>query len=273
MKCLAATILFLASTSAMADCAPAYKLEGNVMIKGCDRSKQACVDAAQAVHQYFENQPDDDNDFSIALSTSPWRAYDGDMRIIEVGELAALVRGQIKQQEQVVLMGSWTGVAPGMDNQSLAARLSTALDGFPVVGQDGFLWISKDGSLRTTQQAFTVRDGAGVYAVPEGGEVMIAMVAGWPSFLEETFVKDGNAYAVMRAGAGHDIFGLCPERALASFEAAARMGNPIAAYNAALMRLERGGRANMDAARALLARGAGLGDAKSAEKLESLGAP
>ena len=50
MKCLAATILFLASTSAMADCAPAYKLEGNVMIKGCDRSKQACVDAAQAVH-------------------------------------------------------------------------------------------------------------------------------------------------------------------------------------------------------------------------------
>ena len=34
----------------------------------------------------------------------------------------------------------------------------------PVDGQDGFLWIDKDGGLRTTQQAYTLRKAAGASA-------------------------------------------------------------------------------------------------------------
>ena len=45
---------------------------------------------------------------------------------------------------------------------------------------------------------------------------------------------------VVQAGVGYDVFLLCPERALAAFERAARMGSAIGAYNAGLIHAENG---------------------------------
>lgn len=149
---------------------------------------------------------------------------------------------------------------------SLADRVSKALDGFPAKGEDGFLWLADDGTRRTTRQAFTVFEGAGAYHVPKGSEVLAPLAAGWPAFVEDRIPED-NAELLMRAAVGWDVFFLCPERALAGFERAAGQGSAIAAYNAAVMRLERNVEGDRAAALALLERGAALGDAKSDARL------
>ena len=119
---------------------------------------------------YFEAAPDDPALMRVGLQSSPWRLYDGDMRILTIEELAAVVRANRDATEtRVELVGSWTGVSPSPGVPSLADRLSQALDGFPVRGEDGFLWVKADGSRRTTRQAFTARKGAGAYFVPKGG--------------------------------------------------------------------------------------------------------
>ena len=197
--------------------------------------------------------------------------YDGEMRILTVQDVVTMVRPMLKGEvKRIELQGSWTGMAPDKSGKSLARKLSDALGGFPVSGTDGFMWVAKNGTLRTTHQAFSVRKGSGPYGVRPGGEVMASLVAGWPSDLEDFFVKQGDADGVMRAAAGWDIFYLCPDHALASFERAAKMGNPIAAYNAAVMHLERSGEKDKQAAIVLLSQASKLGDKKSGELLQKL---
>lgn len=104
----------------------------------------------------------------------------------------------------------------------------------------------------------------------EGDEVMVSLAAGWYTEVEDAIVKRKDADALMHAGAGWDIYGLCPDRALKTFEAAAKMSNSIAAYDAAVMRLERNGKGDMEAARALLSQAAEAGDGKAKEKLRTL---
>ena len=94
------------------------------------------------------------------------------------------------------------------------------------------------------------------YFVNDDAEIMEALVAGWPSELEDEFARAGNAEGVMRAGAGYDIWGLCADQALAAFERAAKMSDAIAAYNAAMIRLDR----------------AGDGDKRALEKLQEVNA-
>lgn len=272
MKRLATAALFFVSLGALADCESSLALDGMVFIEPCDPKTATCKSAAESLHDYMELSEDSPAVLTIGLHTSPWRMYDADMRILTVEEMAAKIRPSLKGGviKRVELQGSWTAVAPDKHHKSLAERLSKALNGFPVGGTDGFLWISKDGSLRTTHQAFTVRKGAGPYRVRIGGEVMASLVAGWSSDWEEAFVKDGNSLGVMHAGAGWDIHYLCPERALAAFELAANMSNPIAAYNAALIRLDRGGKTDRKAAIALLSRASELGDQPAQAMLRAL---
>jgi TPR repeat protein len=175
-----------------------------------------------------------------------------------------------KGLKRVVLVSSWTDVAPDRGNKSLAQKLSDALKGFPVSGMDGFLWIAKDGAMRTTRQAYTVKQGYGPYSIADGDEVMVSLAAGWPAELEDYFVKERNAEGIMQAGAGRDIYSLCPDRALQAFEAAAKLSHPIAAYNAAVMRLERNGEGDIEAATALLSQAASAGDKKSRARLQKL---
>jgi hypothetical protein len=206
--------------------------------------------------------------FTIGMQSSPWRMYDGDMRILTVDDVAAAVRAKLDGKvERVELIASWTGVSPQAGVPSLAERVSKALGGFPVKGEDGFLWLAPDGTRRTSRQAFTLREGAGSYFLPKGSEVFVPLVAGWPAFVEDR-IPDDNPDLLLRAAAGWDVFFLCPARALAGFERAAAKGSAIAAYNAAVMRLERDGDGDRAAAFALLERGMALGDARSRARIE-----
>lgn len=245
-------------------------LSGTVTVETCSPQESAdCVFAGNVLHSYFAAAPDDPAVMGVGLQSSPWRLYDADMRILTIEELAATVRANRDATEtRIELIGSWTGVSPSPGVPSLAEQLSMALDGFPVRGEDGFLWVKPDGSRRTTRQAYTAREGAGSYFLPKGGEVMPALAGGWPAFVEDR-IPDDQPELLMRAAAGWDVFFLCPDKALAGFERAAAKGSAIAAYNAALMRLERGDMANRATALVLLERGVALGDAKSGTRLEA----
>jgi len=162
---------------------------------------------------------------------------------------------------------SWSGVSPEAGVPSLAERLSKAM-GLPVSGLDGFLWVDRAGNLRTTRQEFTGRRNTGPYGVKAGAEVFVPLAGGWAAGLEDRFPDD--AALLLDAAVGWDVLMLCPDKALAGFEAAAAKGSAIAAYNAGLMRAERMRAGDAEAALALFERGAALGDAKSAERAGKL---
>lgn len=263
--------LCLLSPAALACDTSHLSLSGGLSVKTCSPKPGStdCVDSSVTLHAYMEAVPDDDSLFSIGLQSSPWHMYDGDMRILTADDIAATVKPRLDAKvKRVELIGSWTGVSPQPGVPSLADRLSKALDGFPVKGENGFLWLKKDGARRTTRQAFTVREGGGSYFLPKGAELFVPLVAGWPAFVQDQIPED-NAEMLMRAAAGQEIFFLCPDKALEGFEHAAGKGSAVAAYNAAIMRLERGDSGDRAAALALLERGATLGDAKSRVRLDA----
>jgi len=260
--------LILAALCASACASPALacvktsELEGVLRIPFCDPEAHAdCRRAEEAVYEYTQTM-DMPGVLSIAAQTSPWRIYDGNHRILTVDELAIDMRALRTNEERAYLVGSWTARQPG-GGDSLAQRVSAALDGFPVDGTDGFLWLTAAGGLRTTQQAFSTWK-SGPYRIREGEDVMAAMVPGAMTLFEDRLIADGLAEGVVAAGVGHDVFHLCPERALAAFERAAAMGSAIGAYNAALMHGESGNRAKAIVA---LERAVTLGDEKAKARL------
>lgn len=244
-------------------------LSGTVTVPTCSPAADAdCLYAGEVVHAYMEKVPDSDEVYTIGLQASPWHLYDGEMRILTVDDLAAMLRPQLDGKvKRIELIGSWTGVSPAAGVPSQADRLSKALDGLPVQGEDGFLWLSADGSRHTTRQAFTAREGAGSYYVPRGKDVLVALADGWPAYVEDR-IPDNEPDLLMRVGVAKDVFMLCPGEALAAYERAAGKGSAIAAYNAALMRLERAADGDREAALKLLERGVTLGDTRSRKRLE-----
>lgn len=260
--------LCLLSPAALACDTSHLSLSGTLSVTTCSPKRDSnCVASGQALYEYMEAVPDSDEVFTIGLQANPWRMYDGEMRILTVEDVADSIRQKLEGKvKRVELIGSWTGVSPEPGVPSQAERISKALGGLPVKGEDGFLWLAKDGTRRTTRQAFTVREGAGSYSLPEGAEVFVPLVAGWPAYVQEQIPED-DANLLTLAAAGWDIFFLCPDKALDGFETAAAKGSAIAAYNAALMRLERGDDGDRAAAISLLERGAALGDAKSRARL------
>jgi hypothetical protein len=271
MRIAVAVLFVVFAGSSRADCVATLPLQGTETAPACNDHQPGCHPAAERLFEYLEKIPDSPSVVTIALQSSPWRMYDPDLRILTVEELAATIRPHLEDGvRKVQLVGSWTAVAPSDKQPALTEQVSRALDGFPVEGFEGFLWVSPNGELRTSRQAFTMRAGDGPYGVRDGDEVMVALVAGWHTTVESHWIEQRNAEGVMRAGVGWDVFGLCPDRALASFEKSAELGSPIGAYNAAIMRLERGGSSNQKEALVWLERAAALGDAKAIEKLASL---
>lgn len=273
LKLLLLTLLLAASNQVLADCQPPTGLEGVISLDQCTTG-ESCVSGAEALYQYSSKKKDVDDDptvLNITLHASPWRLYDADNRILTINELAEIVKPYLaKGVKRIVLKASWSGVAPAPREKSLAAKLSETLNGLPVEGSDGFLWVDKDGSTRTTHQAVTIFQGGSPYKVHPGREVMASMVAGWPATAETTFLQNRDHDGLKDAAAGWDILFLCPEHALQAFDTAARFSNPIAAYNAALMRLERNSRGDLEAASELLAQAAKAGDKKAQARLENL---
>lgn len=264
--------LSLLSSTVLACEASQLGLSGSVMVPTCFPSQMPdqCRNAGELLGHYMEAVPDSDDVLTIGIHSSPWHLYDTEMRILSIDEFASSVRSGLDGKvTRIELIASWTAVSPSPGVPSLAAQLSDALGGFPVSGESGFLWLNKDGTRHTTRQAFTVREGAGSYSASEGEPLLVSLVAGWPAQLPEN-AAPGDAYVQMRAAAGKDILLLCPDKALLGFEHAAEMGNAVAAYNAAIMRLERSGKSDRAAALALLERGAALGDEKSRVKLDLL---
>jgi hypothetical protein len=265
---LALLALLAACAAARADCPTTLPLKGVVDIGNCDPKREDCVPAADALYEYSRAMPDaGDEVLRIMLHGSPWHLYAADYRIMTVESMAGMVRQQGSKIREVVLLSSWSGAAPDKHHAPLAQQLSKALGSMKVSGADGFLWFEKDGKTAITQQAFSMFV-TGPYAVKKGEKVMASLVAGWPAQFEETYARQGNADGLLRAGVGHEAFSLCPSRALAAFDASAALGNPIAAYNAAILRLERGAGGDREAALALLRKAVAAGDEPSAALLK-----
>jgi hypothetical protein len=266
-------VTLLATCSlARADCASTLPVQGFQSINSCSKAGADCVDADEALYQYVAAHKDEGPQvLSVSLHGSPWHLYGPDYHIMEIDELAALVRQQGDKIKHVVLHASWSGVAPDKQSKSLAQKLSDALKGMKVTGQNGFVWFSKEGKVSTTRQAFSGYV-SGPYRIKKGDKLMASLVAGWPAGLEADFAKRQDGQGLMRAGAGADIFMLCPEGALRAFDASAALSNPIGAYNAAIMRLERGHAGDEAAAITLLEKSAASGDKKAQAKLSSLAA-
>ena len=99
---------------------------------------------------------------------------------------------------------------------------------------------------------------------------MASLVAGWPMAFEAQFAQRGEGNGLNRVGAGFDIFLLCPERALQAFDTSAALSDPIGAYHAAIMRLERRQPGDEADAIALLKKSAATGDKKAQAKLHAM---
>lgn len=253
------------------ECKTEIALSGAVAIKNCDPKNQICITGSKAIHEYVNNMKDEPTELSISLQSSPWRLYGPDMRIITIEEISEMAKPSIKNGvKKIVLNASWTGIPPSNSEKSIAQKISASLNNFPVTGMDGFLWLAKDGTTRTTRQAYTVTRGQKPYTIAKGDDVMVALAVGWMVGFEQHFIKERDAEALMKVGAGLDIFALCPDRALELFEMSAKLSNPIAAYNAAIMRLDRQKAGDKEAAIKLLSNAAKLGDEKSLVKLNQL---
>lgn len=270
MKFTLGFLLLLATPSSFADCATTLPLKGALNVERCAEPGPNCVYANEAMYKYIAGKKDSNPEvLNLYMHGSPWRLYGADDRITTIEQVAAMVRQQGKAIKRVVLATSWSGMAGKKGGTSLAQQLSKALDGMPVSGQSGFVWYTSDGKMETTRQAFTVVE-AGPYNVPKGGKVMASLVLGWFLSAEEHFARERNGEAMLRVGAAADAYLLCPERALKAFEASAAMANPIGAYNAALVRLERGDQGDREAATKLLQQAAAAGDSPAQAALQAL---
>lgn len=270
MKLILSLFLATVASGATANCPTALPLQGMLSVANCYPMKEHCTRADEALYAYMTAMPEaGDNELRIGLHGSPWHLYGPDYRILGIDELAGMIRARGNKIRRVLLLSSWSGVAPDGQRKSLAQQLSHTLGGMPVEGKDGFLWYESSGSTYTTQQAFSGFV-SGPYAVEKGSPVMAALVPGWATTFESQYMQQRNAAALLLVGVGHETFSLCPERALAAFEAAAALAEPIAAYNAAIMRLERNAKGDKEAAQALLQKAAAQGDKPSAAMLESL---
>ena len=264
-------VLFAPAQHAIAACESSLKLEGTIIVDSCAPDENECIPASKAIFDYSQSAKMDSGVYSLFMHSSPWHLYDGNMRIITVEELAEIVKSQMGDKyKSIELIASWSGVAPDPNGKSLAQKLSDALGGFPVKGMDGFVWLSKAGVTRTTTQANTIKRMKYPYRIHPGGEVMASAAVASPIDFEEDYVTKKDAEGIMRVGAALDIFSLCHDKALEYFEAGAKLSNSIAAYNAALIHLERGKKGDLEAATALLSQAAALGDKKAQARLQKL---
>lgn len=262
-------LFLLSSFNLLAECETDLGTSGTITIKGCDPKVDKCIPASKALYDYME-KGEDDSAFTIAVTTSPWRLYDQDNRIIRIEELAAIIKPALKENmKSVKIFGSWSGVRPDKDTKSIAEKLSLCMDNFPVSGIQGFLWVKSDGSMYTTKQAFTLKK-SGQYLIKEGDDVMDSLASGWLAELADDFIKNKDAKGLVHAGVAWDCYLLCEDKALEYFELAAELSNPVAAYNAAIIYIDRGGADNLVKAKELLDKAAKLGDLKSKGLLTSL---
>jgi hypothetical protein len=273
-RLLPALLLALGITAGL----PALACDTSVPVKGSeplpscsDERNPYCDSAHRALLNYLKKVRGNDEKTAMNFFAhgSPWRMYDQEMRIVTPAEVAEHVQKSVdKGAKRVQLLSSWSGIAPA-GGESLAQRVGALVKGAPVDGIDGFLWVTPSGALRTTRQATTVHKDGPYNVLPEH-PVMVSAIPGILLPLERDFIREKNADGLMRDGAAYDIYQLCPAKALRAFERAAGFGSLIAAYNAALMRLERNNAVDKDRAIKLLSLAAMGADRKAQKKLDEI---
>ncbi len=134
------------TTSPGGSCSHGLRLEGMLAVPTCPENGEGCRYGRDAVNAYAEHIDSPPHEFSVLVASSPWRFYSGDGRILTIEALTTGLRTSFKPEvREVVLYASWSGVAPEAHVRSLARQVSDALDGFPVRGLDGFMWLDKNG--------------------------------------------------------------------------------------------------------------------------------
>ena len=260
--------LLLVVAASVAEAAPPrapVPLDGSTIVLPDCRADE-CVSATKLVHDYAEAVPDSDEAFTIAGHCSPWRLYAENGRIERIGDLAQQIRAHPKFPgvREIALICSWSGVRPEGATASLASQMEAAT-GKRTTGKDGFLWLGPGGAQKTTHQSFTAYPGR--YFARPGEPVMASAVFAMPEGFPQELERTRNAEGLRYAGVYADVFLLMPDVALARFEHAARYGDAISAYNAALMRLERGAQGDRERAEAFAKRATELGDKRAAALL------
>lgn len=96
--------------------------------------------------------------------------------------------------------------------RSLARQVSDALDGFPVRGLDGFMWLEPDGRVRTTQQAFSGWYTGGGYRVAPDQPVLTSLAFGEMMFYNERLREADEYGLLLHAAVGWDVHGLSRAR-------------------------------------------------------------
>ncbi len=249
---------------AHAECPSDFPLKGSLSVQDCDPKTEACIDGIRALYEYGEKLDDGgDEVITVSVMSSPWRIYGPDMRILSSEELAATLKKDLNEKtKSVKLYASWTEYTPQGRTKSLAQELSESLDGFPVTGIDGFLWMRSDGTYYSTKQAFTV-GGDIPYRLKPGDDLMQSLPYGSYVYAQEHFITEKDGRRLRYAAVGWDVSILCPEKALQTFELAASFSDSVSAYNAAVMRLERGQEGDFEKASQLLKQAADDGDEKA----------
>lgn len=254
-------------------CDSTIPLNGVFDLQTCDRKIEQCVPANEALNNYLDKIEYDDI-FTVALKSSPWRLYANDGHILSVQELANMIRPKLKtmhKKHSVKLIASWSDTNSSNKNFiSLSKRLSKALDNFPVSGVDGFLWVDYKGKIHSTKQAITTWKNFIVYEVKKKGDILVPMIDGQFISKEKYFIDHKSGIGMLHVGIGYDTFLLCSKKALKAFELSAKFNNPIGAYNAAIMHIEKGKYSDIEIAKELLTKAYNLGYTKAKHKLESL---
>lgn len=267
-----AILIFLFSIPLIvnAECNSSLPVKGALSIKFCDPNVAKCVPANEAIYKYTTAIKDDPDVFTIGSHSSPWHFYDAQMRILTIDDMASRVKQKLKNEKRVELTSSWSGVPPDSKTLSLAQKLSKALGGIPVTGVDGFVWLNKNGHYHTTKQAYTMWQSHGPYMINEGDDVMVSLATYYPVQIESYLIENRIVDGILDAGAGWEIFNLCQDKALQRFELAATYSQPIAAYNAAIIHIERNNPQDQKIALDLLRQASKLGDEKSSKLLSKL---
>lgn len=249
---------------ANADCQHGLDLEGTISIQGCDPNEQECISGKSALYEYSDKLEDTDEVLTVSLASSPWRFYGPDRRILRAPDLAEMLKPHIKDKnvQKIEIYSSWSGVKPHGKEKSLAEELSEQFNGISVTAIEGFLWFKSNGDYYTTSQSFTI-GGHFPYSIKVGDDVMESLTDGAFVMAQDYFIKQKDAVGLNYAAVGWDTYMLCPDKALQTFELAAELNYPIAAYNAAVMRLERGEEGDFERASQLLEQAAEAGDKKA----------
>lgn len=241
-------------------------------IPACDAKQGKCRNAHDLMAERFSIGRDDDPyTLSLLMRASPWHVFDADERIMQLDDLKQTINSMLKPgMTKIELAASWTATSRGGQLPSVVQQLSAAYPALTFSGVDGFAWITPNGKIYGTKQAFSIMAGHSYpYEVNSAQDIMLSFIDGLVlnfNFKQEALEKK-QADALLTIAVAEESFGLCIDTALDTYVQAAQMGNTIAAYNAAVIYKERGETAQ---AREWLQQAAKQGDQPAARLLKQM---